>query len=127
MFARLLILIITVPVVELILFIKIGTRIGMLSTFVIILLTGILGAWLTKLQGMRTLARYQQAVNEGRLPHEEVIDGLLHWTILPSVEVVGMVEKPFCCFSDFDGNSLFFPQPIYQLSPAVLKGLLIGI
>jgi len=56
---------------------KIGSRIGIMPTFGIILVTGILGAWLTKLQGMRTLARYQQAVGEGRLPHEEVLDGLM--------------------------------------------------
>ena len=77
MFARLLILFITVPVVELFLFMKIGSKIGIVPTFGIILVTGILGAWLTKFQGMRTLARYQQAMAEGRLPHEEVMDGLM--------------------------------------------------
>ncbi len=77
MFARLLILFIAVPVVELFLFLQIGTRIGIVPTLAIILLTGILGAWLTKLQGLRTLARYQQALSEGRLPHQEVVDGLM--------------------------------------------------
>jgi len=77
MFARLLILFVAVPVVELVLFMLIGARIGLVPTFAIILFTGILGAWLTKLQGLRTLARYQQAVGEGRLPHHEVMDGLL--------------------------------------------------
>jgi UPF0716 protein FxsA len=77
MFARLLILFVTVPVVELILFWTIGRQIGPVATFGIILATGILGAWLTKLQGLRTLARYQQALAEGRLPHQEVMDGLM--------------------------------------------------
>lgn len=77
MFVRLLILFIAVPVVELILFMEIGARIGLVPTFGIILLTGILGAWLTKLQGLRTLTRYQQALAEGRLPHQEVMDGLM--------------------------------------------------
>jgi len=77
MFARLLILFIAVPLVELVLFMQIGTRIGIVPTFAIILLTGVLGAWLTKLQGLRTLARYQQALAEGRLPHQEVMDGLM--------------------------------------------------
>lgn len=77
MFARLLILFVTVPVVELILFWTIGRQIGLAATFGIILATGILGAWLTKLQGLRTLARYQQALAEGRLPHQEVMDGLM--------------------------------------------------
>ncbi len=77
MFARLLILFITIPAVELILFLTLGDKIGLVRTFGIILVTGILGAWLTRLQGMRTLVRYQQAMNEGRLPHEEVMDGLM--------------------------------------------------
>lgn len=77
MFARLLILFITIPVVELILFMTIGRQIGIFPTFGIILVTGVLGAWLTRVQGMRTLIRYQQAISEGRLPHEEVMDGLM--------------------------------------------------
>ena len=40
------------------------------------MLTAVIGAWLTKAQGLRALRRYQQAITEGRLPHEEVMDGL---------------------------------------------------
>ena len=65
MFARLLILFITIPLVELLLFIEIGSRIGgIVPTVGIILATGFLGAWLTRLQGIRTLKRYQQAVTQ---------------------------------------------------------------
>lgn len=77
MFARIFLLFIIVPLIELFLFLVIGRYIGILPTFGIILLTGILGAALARSQGMRALAKYQQAIAEGRLPHEAVIDGLL--------------------------------------------------
>jgi hypothetical protein len=77
MFARIFLLFIIVPLIELFLFLVIGRYIGILPTFGIILLTGILGAALARTQGMRALAKYQQAIAEGRLPHEAVIDGLL--------------------------------------------------
>ena len=65
------------PILELALFLKIGAKIGLAPTLVIIFITAVLGAWLTRSQGMQTLARFQQATAEGRLPHAEVLDGLM--------------------------------------------------
>ena len=77
MFGKLLILFIAVPISELYLFMTIGKQIGLLQTLLIIALTAVLGAWLTKMQGARALARFQKATAEGRLPHEEVLDGVM--------------------------------------------------
>ena len=77
MFAKLLLLFITVPLLEFFLLMKIGSRIGIAPTFATILITGFLGAWLTKVQGLRTLNRFRQAGAEGRLPHQEVMDGVM--------------------------------------------------
>jgi UPF0716 protein FxsA len=77
MFFRLLALFISIPVIELYLFLLIGARIGVLATLAIIVITGILGASLSRAQGLKTLVRYQQALAEGRLPHREVIEGLM--------------------------------------------------
>lgn len=77
MFARLFLLFVTVPLIELFLFLFIGQRIGILPTFGIILLTGMLGAVLARSQGLKVLAKYQQSISLGKLPHEAVIDGLL--------------------------------------------------
>jgi UPF0716 protein FxsA len=76
-FAKLLLLFILIPLVELYLFLVLGGRIGVPATIGIIILTGFLGAALTKSQGARALARFRKASAEGRLPHQEVIDGLL--------------------------------------------------
>lgn len=77
MFAKLLLLFITVPVIELILFIKIGSKIGLLPTFATIVITGVLGAYLTKQQGLRTWRKFQSTSASGQLPANEAIDGLL--------------------------------------------------
>ncbi len=44
MFAKLLLMFITVPLVEIMLFIEVGSRIGTLTTLMIVTLTAILGA-----------------------------------------------------------------------------------
>ncbi len=77
MFARLLILFITIPLIELFIFLTLGDQIGLLPTIGIIVVTGFLGAYLTKRQGFKALAKYQEAVHAGRLPHKEVVDGLM--------------------------------------------------
>ena len=51
MFARLLLFFIGVPLIELYLFLAIGSRIGILPTVATVIITGFIGAWLTKQQG----------------------------------------------------------------------------
>ncbi len=77
MFARLFLLFITVPVIELFIFLVIGQRIGIPMTLGIIVFTAFLGAYLAKSQGLKVFARYRESLSQGRLPHEAIIDGLL--------------------------------------------------
>ena len=75
--AKLIILFIGVPLVELALIIKVGGIIGWLNTIFIALGTGALGAYLMKMQGLMLLWRIQEALNEGRMPADELIEGAL--------------------------------------------------
>ena len=77
MFSRLLALFIFVPIIELGIFLWIGDRLGLLNTLAIILLTGVLGATLTKSQGLRVLREFQQNTAAGQLPHAPIIEGLI--------------------------------------------------
>ena len=77
MFSRLLAIFICVPLIETLLFIKIGSQIGIATTIAVVILTGFLGAWLTKQQGLRTWQKFQKTSASGQLPANEVIDGLL--------------------------------------------------
>lgn len=73
----LILLFVTVPLVELALLIWVGGRIGTLTTIAIVVLTGILGATLARLEGLATWRRFQLRLASGELPHEDLIDGLL--------------------------------------------------
>lgn len=74
---RLLLLFIAVPVIELVLLIEVGQRLGFLATIGLIMGTGIVGASLARQQGLSTLARLQRDLNQGQLPAEPIVDGVL--------------------------------------------------
>ena len=74
---RLLLLFIAVPVIELVLLIEVGQRVGFLATIGLIMGTGIVGASLARQQGLSTLARLQRDLNQGQLPAEPIVDGVL--------------------------------------------------
>ena len=74
---RLFIIFTIIPVLELYLIIKVGGMIGALNTVLIILVTAIIGASLTKSQGLIVLSKIQQALNEGRIPGNELLHGLM--------------------------------------------------
>jgi len=77
MFLRLLLLFTLVPLLELFLLVKLGTVIGIGATVLIVVCTGVLGAWLARWQGLGVLRRVTEDLNQGRLPAEALIDGLL--------------------------------------------------
>jgi UPF0716 protein FxsA len=73
----LLLLFTVVPLVELTLILSIGTRIGVLWTVVIVLGTGITGAFLAKMQGLLAVQRVQNEMAQGRVPGREILDAVL--------------------------------------------------
>lgn len=116
MFGRLLLLFITIPVLELMIFMFLGSKIGLAATFGIIILTAILGAYLTKSQGREALKKYQEALAAGRLPHEEVMDGLM-------ILVAGAVLLTPGFLTDTIGFLLLVP-PVRHAVRGVLKSYL---
>ena len=74
---RLLLLFVSVPVIELVLLIEIGQRVGTLATIGLIIVTGVVGASLARQQGLATLGRVRADLNDGRLPAESLMDGVL--------------------------------------------------
>jgi UPF0716 protein FxsA len=77
MFLRLLLLFTLVPLLELYLLVKLGTVIGVGSTVMIVIATGILGASLARWQGLGVLRRLSEDLERGRLPADALIDGLM--------------------------------------------------
>ena len=95
---RLLLLFIVVPVVELVLLIEIGQRIGTLATVALIIGTGIVGASMARQQGLSTLARLRKDLDEGRLPAEAIIDGVLILVAAAVLMTPGVVTDLFGFF-----------------------------
>ena len=74
---RLTLLFVLMPLVELAILVYLGTIIGAFYTILIVVLTGILGAILTRSQGMATLSRIRSSLQRGILPANELFDGAL--------------------------------------------------
>lgn len=71
-----LLLFIGVPVIEIATFIQVGDMIGLWPTILIVILTAFIGTGLLRQQGLSTLMRAQATMNEGRVPGEELFDGV---------------------------------------------------
>jgi UPF0716 protein FxsA len=65
------------PFLELMLLIRIGRVVGVGSTLALLVLTGLLGAWLAKRQGRKVLEAWRTALAAGQVPEEGVLGGVL--------------------------------------------------
>ena len=70
-------LFILVPALELFLLLQVGARIGLIPTLAAIVATGVLGATLARRQGLLVLRRMQESANQGRMPTNEIIEGVM--------------------------------------------------
>ena len=68
---------IAVPIAEIYVIIKVGEAIGAVPTILILIADSVIGSMLWRSQGRRVWARFRETVERGRVPHREVIDGVL--------------------------------------------------
>ena len=73
----LLALFIVVPIAELYVIIEVGSAIGILPTVLILVADSVLGSLLLRSQGRSAWRRFNRAVAERRIPHGEILDGVL--------------------------------------------------
>ena len=66
-----------IPIIEIYLLIEIGSIFGVLTAITLVILTGFLGAFMARMQGLQTLFRIQESLREGRMPSGELLDALL--------------------------------------------------
>jgi len=72
----LILLIVLLPALEIGMFVWIGGEIGPWWVVLLIIFTGIIGAWLAKKQGLDTFRRAQQSMGQGIFPEEQIFDGI---------------------------------------------------
>jgi len=102
MFFRLFLIFAIVPVVELALLIKVGTLIGTLNTVVLVIGTAMVGSYLVRMEGLSVFYRFQQNMQEGVFPAEEILDGAM-------ILVAGALLVTPGVLTDIVGFSFVFP------------------
>jgi UPF0716 protein FxsA len=70
-------LFLVLPVAELYLILKVGDSIGIAWTLLLLAADSLLGTVLLRTQGRTVWRRFNAALSEGRVPHREVMDGVL--------------------------------------------------
>ncbi|MGB5559550.1 MAG: FxsA family protein [Paracoccaceae bacterium] len=71
------IIFVTIPIIEIALFIQVGGWIGLWPTLGIVILTAVLGTWLMREQGLRALQDLKTSMNELRDPTEPLAHGAM--------------------------------------------------
>jgi UPF0716 protein FxsA len=72
----LLLLLIIIPAGEIAFLMVSGRMIGIFPTIALIILTGVVGAYLAKKQGLETIRKAQEQLRFGNMPGEEIMDGI---------------------------------------------------
>jgi len=69
-------LFIFIPIIEIAIFITVGSNIGILNTIAIILLTAVIGIYFVRRQGLTLLFNAQRNMTQGIMPTEEIKGGI---------------------------------------------------
>jgi UPF0716 protein FxsA len=74
---RLLTIFILVPLIEILLLLEIGERLGTLNTVLLVILTGILGGTMMRIQGFSVFRKVQEDLTQGIPPARNILEGAL--------------------------------------------------
>ncbi|MFC1709237.1 FxsA family protein [Candidatus Omnitrophota bacterium] len=77
MFFYLVLLFTVVPIVELYFLIRVGQYLGAFNAVAIVIFTGIFGAFLARMEGLRVLYNVQKDLQDGKMPTSQLLDGLM--------------------------------------------------
>ena len=91
-----------IPIIEIYLLIEIGSIFGALVAVTLVILTGFLGAFLARVQGLQTFYRIQESLRQGRMPSGELLDALL-------IVIAGLVLLTPGFLTDSAGFILLIP------------------
>lgn len=80
MFRIIVLLMIGIPALEIWGLVKAASIIGGLETVLAVILTGVVGAYLAKMEGLKTWIEAQQEFRQGHLPGKAILDGISIFT-----------------------------------------------
>ena len=76
-FTSLLAAFILMPIIELAVLLKLHEVAGFVNTLAIVIITGFVGAFLARAQGLMVLAQIRRDLAEGRIPAPRLMDGVM--------------------------------------------------
>ena len=98
-----------IPLVEIYLLIKLGQTFGAMTSILLVIITGMLGAYLARMEGLRTLFRIQETLREGKMPGDELLEALL-------IVLAGLVLITPGFLTDAVGFMLLIPATRVRIS-----------
>ena len=93
-------LLIFIPIIEISIFITIGSEIGIINTIAIILITALLGIFLVRRRGISLLFNAQNNLSQGIMPTEEIKGAIF-------LLISGLLLITPGFFTDFIGFAMF--------------------
>ncbi|OQX07649.1 MAG: FxsA protein [Thiothrix lacustris] len=108
------VLFLVIPFIELWLLIKVGSAIGALATILLLMLSGFLGMYLLRHQGLSTLAKFQRDMQAGQRPAKSLLEGMM-------LLLGGLLFIIPGFFTDIIGLILLLPPTRYLLVKFLLK------
>jgi UPF0716 protein FxsA len=102
MFSRIVLLLLTVAVLEVVIFLKVSEWLGLLNTVAILLSIGVLGMTLLKREGLRVLLEVQERLSRGGVPGSQLAEGAL-------LVIAGVLMVTPGFLSDLAGLSMLIP------------------
>lgn len=112
----LILLFILIPAAEIGVLLLSGNTIGIWPTVALLIATGILGSYLAKKQGMNTLRKVQEQLQYGRMPGDEILNGVC-------ILLGGVMLLSPGFLTDIFGLILLLPSTRAILKPIILKML----
>ena len=103
-----------IPLIEIAIFISIGSEIGILNTIAIILITALVGIFLVRRQGINLLFSAQRNMSQGIMPTEEIKGGIF-------LLISGLLLITPGFFTDCIGFAMFL-KPIQNFVTSKAKG-----
>ncbi len=107
-------LFILIPAAEIGVLLLSGKTIGIWPTILLLIVTGVLGSYLVKKQGINTIRKVQEQIQLGRLPGNEIVDGVC-------VLVGGLLLFSPGFLTDIIGLILLIPLSRNFVKPLLLK------
>jgi len=107
MLPRLILALTVIPLVELLILLRLAEAVSWGPTIALVIVTGVIGAWLARREGVRALSRIQDDLGAGRVPTLAMVEAMM-------ILVAGVALVTPGILTDLAGFALLIP-PVRRL------------